>query len=294
MIDEKEFYRRFDQIVPCVVNSEEAPKISESDIYFERFSMAGLEEMHRYSVDERLYEFFEFDPFDTIEKTKTYIEKLLQRMSGDVHGRNAMYWFVRRKIDGYLVGTACLVELNFARKSISWGYGVDPELWGIGFILQIQECLKHYVFETLQLNRLHGVAMVGNHRTISSLLASGMKHEGTLRDFYCKNDGVYRDAWQYAMLKRDYFDAPRIHSFIDRRFSIEDVIEVLSSVLTEETVTSESSMSNSLSWDSFSHMLIMIAISEKMGINLSPADVTLATSVKAITYLITKVDRMDS
>jgi ribosomal-protein-alanine N-acetyltransferase len=293
MIDSKEFYRRFDQIVPGAMLSEDVRKTSEPEIYFERLSMSGLEEMHRYSADERLYEFFEFDPFDTIEKTKAYIEKLLQRMSGEVHGRNAIYWFVRRKVDGYLVGTACLVELNYARQSIEWGYGVDPELWGSGFILQIQECLKNYVFEILELNRLHGITMVENHRTVSSLLATGMKHEGTLRDFYCIN-GVYHDAWQYAMLKRDYFKMPGISSLVDSEFSVEDVIGVVSSVLTDETVTPDTSMNNSLGWDSFSHMSIMVAISEKMGVTLSPAEVTFATSVKAITSLITKKQSVDS
>ena len=293
MINEKLFYQRFDQIVPGDMHSKDAPKINESDIYFERLSIAGLEEMHRYSTDERLYEFFEFDRFDTIEKTKTYIEKLLQRMSGSINGRNSMYWFVRRRIDGYLVGTACLVDLNYSRKSIEWGYGVDPELWGFGYILKIQEYLKYYVFETLELNRLYGKTMVDNHRTISSLLAAGMRYEGTLRDFYCKND-VYKDAWHYSMLRRDYVSLPYKNSFTDRRFDIDDVIEIVSSVLTEETITCDSSMSNSLSWDSFSHMSIMIAISEKMKINLSPAEVSTAISVKAITYLITKVDPMDS
>ena len=42
----------------------------ESDIYFEPLSMSGLEEMHEYSIDERLYEFFEFKPFETINETK--------------------------------------------------------------------------------------------------------------------------------------------------------------------------------------------------------------------------------
>ena len=214
-------------------------------------------------------------------------------MSGDINGRDSMYWFVRRKIDGYLVGTACLVELNYSRKSIEWGYAVDPKLWGLGYILKIQEYLKHYVFETLELNRLYGKTMVNNNRTISSLLAAGMRYEGTLRDFYCKND-VYTDAWHYAMLRRDYFNVTNKNSFTERRFTINDVIEIVSSVLTEETINCDSSMSNSLSWDSFSHMSIMIAISEQMNINLSPAEVTTATSVKAITYLITKVDPVGS
>ena len=135
--------------------------------------------------------------------------------------------------------------------------------------------------------------MVNNNRTISSLLAADMKYEGTLRDFYCKND-VYTDAWHYAMLRRDYFNVTNKNSFTERRFTINDVIEIVSSVLTEETINCDSSMSNSLSWDSFSHMSIMIAISEQMNINLSPAEVTTATSVKAITYLITKVDPVGS
>lgn len=293
MIDEKELYRRFDQIVPGAVNLGDVAQTSELDIYFERLSMSGLEEMHRYSADERLYEFFEFDAFDSVEKTKSYLEKLLKRISCDVQSRKAMYWFVRRKIDGHLVGTAGLVELNYARQSIEWGYGIDPKFWGGGFILQLQESLKHYVFETLELNRLHGVTMLENQRTISSLLATGMKYEGTARDFYCK-DGIFHDAWQYSMLRRDYFEMLNKKPAVHRNYSIEDVIDVVSSVLTDEVVTANTSITNSHSWDSFSHMSIMLAISEKMGISLSPADVSLATSVKAIASMIVKVKRIDS
>ncbi len=288
MVDEKEFYRRFDQIVPGTSASGEAPPKFESGIYFERLSMSGLEEMHRYSSDERLYEFFEFSPFDTIEKTKAYIEKLQQRMGNDPFKRNAMYWFVRRKKDGYLVGTACLVELNYARKSIEWGYGVDPEQWGAGDILQIQEILKYHVFEVLQLNRLDGITMVENLPTISSVLAAGMKHEGTLRQYYCKN-GIYHDGWKYGMVSQDYFQEPRGYSNSGSKYTIEDVIELIASVLTEEEVNSESSMRNTASWDSLNHMSIMVAISEEMGISFAPGEVARATSVKAIASLITTV-----
>ena len=41
----------------------------------------------------------------------------------------------------------------------------------------IQEALKSYVFETLGLNRLHGISMVHNKRTIESVLASGAKNK---------------------------------------------------------------------------------------------------------------------
>jgi len=256
------------------------PKIeSESDIYFEHFSMGGLEEMHQYSKDERLYEFFEFDPFKEIDDTKAYIEKLLHRMSDQSGEKNAMYWFVRRKNDDRLVGTATLVNLNYARQSIEWGYGIDPELWGNGYVLQIQEILKYFVFEVLELNRLHGITMVKNERTIQSVLASGMKHEGVLKDFYCK-DGIYYDGWQYGMIAKDYHKSNVVSSSV--LVNMDDIINVVSSVLTEEEITEESSMENTFSWDSLNHMAVIIALKEELSIEFKPGEVYLATTVKKI------------
>ena len=80
-------------------------------------------------------------------------------MKGDEDSRVTTYWFVRRKSDDRLIGSAGLIDLNFSRQSIEWGYGIDPDLWGQGYILKIQEALKDYVFNILELNRIHGVTM---------------------------------------------------------------------------------------------------------------------------------------
>jgi len=256
------------------------PKIeSESDIYFECFSMDGLEEMHQYSKDERLYEFFEFDPFEEIDDTKAYIEKLLQRMSGQSGEKSAMYWFVRRQSDSRLVGTAALVNLNYARQSIEWGYGIDPELWGNGYVLQIQEILKYFAFEVIELNRLNGITMVTNERTIQSVLASSMKHEGVLRDFYCKN-GIYYDGWQYGMIAEDYHKSNVVSSSV--LVNMDDIISVISSVLTEEEITDESSMENTFSWDSLNHMAIMVALKSRLSIDLNPGEIAHMTTIQNI------------
>ena len=284
-IDKKEFYKRFEVIIPGEAVPGTSLKKVETDIYFEHFSMAGLEEMHKYSVDERLYEFFEFKPFTSIEETKAYLEKLMGRMSGSVEVRTTMYWFVRRKTDGQLIGTAGLVGLNYGRRSVEWGYGVDPELWGNGYILQIQEILKQYAFEVLELNRLDGVTMIHNERTISSLLAAGMKHEGTLRDFYCK-DGVFYDGWKYAMLRKDYLEETNQFSVDGSVYTQNDVINIISSVLDEEEITEDSTMFNTASWDSLNHMSIMVALFEKTKISFSPIQISNATSVTSITQLL--------
>lgn len=284
-MESREFYRRLDEIVPGAPAPGGVAPFPDAELYFERLSMAGLEEMHRYSTDGRLYEFLELHPFGGIDETRAYIEKLQGRMGVDPMKRAAMYWFVRRKSDGYLVGSAGLVELNYARRSVEWGYGVDPEIWGRGYIMQIQELLKHYVFEVLELNRLSGMTMVENRRVIASVTGAGMKHEGIARQYYQK-DGVFHDGWTYGMVREDFVRAASLPLRIAPRHAIEDVIAIVAEILPDGEITAESTMADSVSWDSLSHMLILSAISERLGVSFTPADTIRATSVKAIASIV--------
>lgn len=287
MLSEQTFFYRFTNILPGSEATQINASIADLDIFFEPLSMAGLTEMHRYSKDERLYEFFEYGPFYTIEKTQAYIEKLQERMAGDCLNKTAVYWFVRRKLDNYLIGTAVLTSLDFGRQSIEWGFAVDPELWGHGYILQIEELLKQYVFEVLELNRLYGVTMVTNQRTISSLLACGMRHEGVSREFYCKN-GVYIDGWRYAMLRKEYFESKKSLPSSNSIITVMDVVSIVQSVLTRDEIIETSTMRNVSSWDSLNHMLIIIAVSETTGIKLSPSEIMRANSVKNLFDILVK------
>ena len=205
-------------------------------------------------------------------------------MSGSGADRAASYWFVRRESDDTLIGTAGLLNLDYGRKSIEWGYGVDPDFWGSGHVLKIQEDLKTYVFETLGLNRLHGITMVNNKRTIESVIASGAKNEGIVRDYYCK-DGVFIDGWQYSILAKDYF-LERVSSGSEITISLKDIITVLTDLLPQESIDMDTAMENTASWDSLTHMNLMIELKERFGVDFAPSDIAKAISVEAIIALI--------
>jgi len=279
MLSKSNFFEKFSTVTPGLGSDS-------TGIYFSSVSMEGLEEMHKYSINEKLYEFFEFDAFKHQSETAKYIEKLLQRMSGSGLDRAASYWFVRRVSDDTLVGTAGLLNLDYGRKSIEWGYGVDPDLWGNGYVLKIQEDLKTYVFETLGLNRLHGITMVNNKRTIESVLASGAKNEGIIRDYYCK-DGVFIDGWQYSILAKDYF-AERFTSTNNLKITADAVITVLADLLPLESIDTSTAMGNTPSWDSLTHMTIIIELKEIFSVDFSPLDIAEATSIKSIVDLLNR------
>tara|TARA_B100002003_G_scaffold243487_1_gene268036 strand:+ start:818 stop:1672 length:855 start_codon:yes stop_codon:yes gene_type:complete len=276
-MNKTEFYNKFNNIDP----KDELQGVDGlNQILFVRLSMDGLEEMHTYSTDERMYENFEFEAFQSIEDTKQYILKLLNR----VEDGNAVYWFIRRKDDNKLIGTAGLLLLDYHNQSIEWGFGVDPDLWGQGYTLQIMEALKTYVFEDLELNRLYGTTFVSNERTIASLQATGMKEEGILREFSMKN-GQFIDGWKYSMLKDEYVSSKKentSNSDLARDYKDSEIIEIVSSVLETKTINIESNISNTTKWDSLNHMAIMIELVNKTNIKFNPGQIAKATSITSI------------
>ena len=256
--------------------------ISEGDIYFEKLSMSGLKEMHAYSTDKRLYEFFEMNPFKTIDDTRNYINKqLTERMSYDGEQKRGMCWFVRRIHDKKLIGTAVIVNLDYSRKSLEWGYGIDPNLWGKGYIFQFQECLKKYVFEKLLFNRIYGNSFITNKRAISSLLSTGMKEEGIARQHYFKY-GKYIDSWMYSMLREDYLNSKISYNNKSHLISDKKIIEIISRVLENEDININSTMLNTDNWDSLNHMHIIVMLKEELKIDFSPKDIAKLISVKSI------------
>lgn len=278
MLSKSKFFTKFTTELPD--NDQLSP------IYFVPMSLECLEEMHSYSIKEKFYDYFEFAPFKNIKETKNYIEKLLERMEGDENSRVTTYWCVRRKSDDRLIGSAGLIDLNFDRQSIEWGYGVDPDLWGHGYILKIQEAVKNYAFNVLQLNRIHGVTMSTNFRTIDSITAAGMTHEGIAKEHYCK-DGKFIDGWRYGMTRSMYeSQQSTIGKTLNRSDLISSIVSLVESVFPEEEITEKSSMLNTASWDSLGHMLVIIALKEEMNIELSPSDIADATSIEALVSII--------
>ena len=268
-------------------------KDSKSDpkrkIYFTGISMSGLEEMHEYSIDERLYEYFEFEPFKTIEETRHYLQKLIDLEGNKILERTAVAWFVRRIDDEKLVGTARLVNIDYNRKSVDWGYGIDPKLWGEGYVFEIQELLKEYIFEKLNLNRLSGVAMIGNERAISTLIATGCIEEGILRQYYRDINGKYHDAWLYSILAEEYFSADYTISNpeIKETISMQMIANIIGNVLNQTHIVENDDMKSVPNWDSLNHINIIFEIEKITGYKFSPINISRATSIKKIHDLIT-------
>ena len=282
-VNESDFYHILDQVIPGG-NYKQVKDNNDRQLYLNRISIDGLEEMHKYSQDKRLYEYFEYKPFNSINDTKKYIKRLKDSEGDKAFGRKAICWFVRRIRDKKLIGTARFLNIDYNRQSIEWGYGIDPELWGRGYIFEIQEILKEYVFNKLCLNKLYGITRFDNQRTISAVLASGMKEEGIFRQYYRDYKGNYHNAWGYSQLSEDYF---KVKDFKQKelkkeKITVEILTKVISNTLSEPGISIHDDMRSVKKWDSLSHINIILAIEKEIGRTFTSKEIAKSISVKNI------------
>ena len=74
----------------------------------------------------------------------------------------------------------------------------------------------------------------------------------------------------------------------DIQFNKNQIIKIISSVITEEKIDIDSDMDNTYSWDSMTHLFLLTEISKQTGLVFSASEIANANSVKSIISMIQK------
>ncbi len=287
MITKKKFIRLIQTVVP----EDKHNKNKKNKLIYKKINLKYLKEFHRYSIDPRLYEYLGFEPFQSITETKNYLKKLLMRMSLS-NEKSAIYWFIFESKSNTLIGTLGLLNISYENNSAEIGFGLDPNYWGKGYIIDILQSIKFYAFNTLELNRIYGSTLKKNFRTINSIKASGMISEGTQKQTIKKNN-KYHDTWSYRLLKSEFAKIENINIKNNNKkninnFKNKDIIDIVSNVLKEKKININSNINNTITWDSLNHFNIFLEISKKYKINFNPEDIANSTSIKKIILNLSK------
>ena len=284
------FHEVLDSVIPGgTIENLDKSVLSKRSLYLTRISMDGLEDMHEYSKDERLYRYFEFEPFKDINETKGYLQKLIDKIGNEVMDRKFMYWFIRTIDHNKVIGSIGLVDIDVYRGSAAWGYAIAPDYWGQGHILEAQLLVISYFFEALKMNRLWGITTIDNEPTISSVLAAGFQKEGILREHYRYANGEKKDGLIYSMLAKDYHANKKCLQNVKNVTLTLDKLKKICAFtfqIIETEVNEGANMSNVAEWDSLSHVTLILQIEKETGFKFKPSEIARATSIKMILEIV--------
>jgi RimJ/RimL family protein N-acetyltransferase/acyl carrier protein len=264
--------------------------LSRSKIFFKDF--------FAYSKDEKFFEFFEYTALKTKHQFNFFLKKLLKIEKNNY--KNPTYqkfWLIIDKKNDKLVGSAKLTDLNPIRKSVEWGYGINPKFWGNNYILNIQLALLNYVFNKLNLNRLHGKTHIKNKRVIKGIEKLGFKKEGINSDYYYhQKKNKFFDAYSYSLLKSDFIKNKIIlkdkknNNKITDELNFISINKVISKVLKKKlSLEKNIKMNDIVEWDSIYHFDIVSSIEKKFNIKFSNEEILKSSSTESIYKIIKKI-----
>jgi [ribosomal protein S5]-alanine N-acetyltransferase len=128
-------------------------------------------------------------------------------------GKSAVF-AMQSKLDGNLVGTIGLRDIDAEHSQAELGFWVAVECWGQGYAAEAARAVVGYGFEQLGLNRIYAHHMVRNPASGRVLAKVGMKQEGLLRQ-RVRKWGVFEDVVLLAALRQEWpkdwakgFDVP--------------------------------------------------------------------------------------
>lgn len=113
----------------------------------------------------------------------------------------------------------------------------------------------------------------------------GFKEEGVLREYYRDETGHFIDAWAYGMLESD-FRNQEAESKLDRQVDTDELVCFIGEILRWDSLDRASKMADVPTWDSLSHVTLMVALEEEFKIKLRPYQIAECTSVEAINNII--------
>ncbi len=129
------------------------------------------------------------------------MQAIIEKMSANAVNRPLRFALAATATDR-LVGTIGFHSLSIENASAEIAYDLAPEYWRQGIMSAACEPLIRWGFDALQLNRIQGCAMVGNHASARILEKNGFRLEGVLREFRVAR-GRPSDFRVYSRLRSD-------------------------------------------------------------------------------------------
>ncbi len=132
------------------------------------FAFAGDPQMTRY---------LRWGPHASLQDTQAYLAEVIDGYARRPDG----LWGIDLPVEGRLVGTIHLMEMDANSRKADVGVVVNAQYWRQGIASEALRRVLAFCFQELKLRRVQGLPVSGNTAACRLLEKCGMTHEGTLR-----------------------------------------------------------------------------------------------------------------
>jgi RimJ/RimL family protein N-acetyltransferase len=135
------------------------------------------------------------------EPSEDAAREWVARSAARAAAREAWEWAIVDEGSGDLAGRRALKEIDWTHRRAVAAAWVAPRFRGRRFAGRSLRLAAAHAFAQGMV-RIHAECDTDNEATIRSMLAAGMRHEGTLRAYWI-SDGVPRDQHVFGLLPED-------------------------------------------------------------------------------------------
>lgn len=128
-------------------------------------------------------------------------ERKLPEMVAEARKPYGFHWVIT--LDGRAVGRIRGWDVSPYNGYLQLGYDVSPELRGRGIMTEAVGAVIRYLLTEADANRVYCSVRGGNLASRRVCEKNGMRHEGTLRQHYARQDGGYDDVMLFGIVKAD-------------------------------------------------------------------------------------------
>ena len=163
------------------------------------FTEADAEDIFSWASDARVTKFLSFLPHENIEKTK----EALAGWIGEHNNEDHYGWAI--VFEGRVIGRIHTNYVSRRHRRCEVGYYIGHDYWNMGLMSEALRCVLDYFFNRVGFNRVEAIYEPDNPASGRVMQKCGMRHEGTLRQFFLCRDGTYADGLLCAILKEEFY-----------------------------------------------------------------------------------------
>lgn len=149
--------------------------------------------------DERVVKYMPFTTFNSIEDAineLNWYDKIFKEQTG-------LRWVIEEAESKKVIGTCGFLNYERAHNRIEIGYDLNPRYWGKGVMKEVLNCIIHFAFVTMNINKIEAKVEPENKSSIRLLEKLNFYKEGVLRQHEFEK-GKYIDLAIFSKLKSEY------------------------------------------------------------------------------------------